>query len=330
MSTLGDAYDYDVFFSYAWAGDTGDQHMREWSRKIADTIRTLLSQRFNRGDVRLNAFLDRDVLRGGQDLDRELKSAVQRSGILVAMVSDHYASPYCQKELNWFCEGLTEANFADHVCILRMQEVSEGLWPAALQGTDAKPRLFIDFCDERGQPINMAGFILSGSLADLVTPINRVVVEIADKITAMQKKISAREAYVRSQKLPVEPVIFLEAEQADLEQWMWCSAQLRAVPSIIWPQRAPVPATAVVNGEEYDGCEALLLLRSRVDDDIGRRIKAAYLSRRKLYRDKEQTIPWALLDLFDDPPPESDAFHLPRVPLKGDWLPVLRGALREA
>lgn len=327
MSTLGDSYEYDVFFSYAWATDTGDSYMRDWCRKIADTIRTRLSQRFNRDGVKLNVYLDRDKAKSGQDLDRELEEATRRSAIFVAMVSDHYASDYCRKEVGWFCEGLPEGSFADHVCILRMQDVSDGKWPPPLLNKDGKPRLYVDFSDDDGQPLNMTGFILNGSLADLIDPINKVVVEISDKMSTIKKNINARTAYAKSQKLPAEPLMFLEAEQTDLEKWLWCKAQLRSVPSIPWPLRAPIPATAAEAGGEYAGCEALLLLRSRMGDDIDNRIKAAYLYRRSLLSGEKQVPSWAVLDEFDDPPLAGEAFEVPHVPLKGDWLSALRVAL---
>ena len=38
MSVLGDRYDYDVFFSYAWATPTGVPYLRDWTRAIADTV----------------------------------------------------------------------------------------------------------------------------------------------------------------------------------------------------------------------------------------------------------------------------------------------------
>ncbi len=160
MSALGDQYEFDVFFSYAWARDTDDTKLRDWSRKIADTITTLLKQRFNGSGTKFQVYLDRDLTKSAQDIDRELESATKRSAILVSMVSNYYDTDYCRKEVDWFCDKLAADGgaIADHVCILRIQDVAQGRWPKRLSAPDGKPLVYLDFCDEIGQPIDMARF----------------------------------------------------------------------------------------------------------------------------------------------------------------------------
>ena len=47
MSIVSDAYEYDVFYSYAWATNpTGDPALCNWTRMVADTISRLVRVRF--------------------------------------------------------------------------------------------------------------------------------------------------------------------------------------------------------------------------------------------------------------------------------------------
>src|SRR5262245_48470442 len=104
MSVLGGEYKFDVFFSYAWATKTEDPSLRNWSRKVADSIGALLRQRFNGSTAELHVYLDRDESRSGDDLSQHLKEAVEQSAIFVGLVSNFYSSDYCQREMNWFCD----------------------------------------------------------------------------------------------------------------------------------------------------------------------------------------------------------------------------------
>jgi hypothetical protein len=329
MSSLGEPFVYDVFFSYAWANRTEDPHFRDWCRKIADTISTLLKQRFNGDGVTFRSYLDRDQNKSGQDIALELQTASQSSAIFVAMVSDYYDSYYCQQEVSWFFDQLTAngAGPADHVCILRMQDVQAGKWPARLKGLNGAPLSYMDFCNASGQPIDMAKFVLNGSLDGLAEPVEKAAIEIADKLVSIRKRLEAKATYRRSQQRPDRPLLFFEAEAKDRERWAECGRRLKDVPSIVLPARDPIPANAAANGKTFAGCDGLVLLRSRSEDEIGDRIKSAYLQLRTIFRESEQTVPWALLDEVDEPPPESEAFDLPRVRLQGDWLPALQKAL---
>jgi hypothetical protein len=327
MSALGSTFEYDVFFSYAWATNTGDPYLRDWCRKIADTIVTLLKQRFNGDNVNFHAYLDRDQAKTAQDLDQELQAATGRSAIFVAMVSNYYTSDYCQREMNWFCDKLAvdRAAIADHVCVLRMQKVGDGKWPSRFTAANGAPLMYLDFCNSSGQPIDMAKFMLNGSLEGLADPVEKAALEIADKISEIGKKLSAKAEFQRLQKLPDMPLFFIEAETRDRQRWTECGLRLKEVPGIVLPALGPMPATATPNGTAFSGCDGLVMLRSRPEDEIGERIKSAYLLLRTI--SPEKTPKWALLDELDDPPPECGAFYMPRVRLQGDWVPALQKAL---
>ncbi len=129
---------------------------------------------------------------------------------------------------------------------------------------------------------------------------------------------------------PDRLLLFFEAESQDKERWAECQRLLYSARTIVLPSTEPKPATEVANDEEYLGCNGLLMLRHRAQDDIGRRVKHAYLRRRQIFVEKEQSVPWAILDDLGDPPPESETYGIPCVQLSGDWIAALQKALSGA
>jgi len=330
MAVLGDRYDYDVFFSYAWATDTGDTHLREWSRRVGEATMGLLRVRFNGSGKDFAYYLDRDQNSSAEDLDARLKRCVERSAVFVALVSPYYDSPYCAKEVEWFCDGvgLGGEALAERMCLLRIQHTPDDSWPPRLRGTNGKPLLYKDLCNENGQPRGLASFIVEGRLTGIADLIEEVALEIADKITALANRQQAQEQYLESQSPPDKPLFFFEAEPVDRERWVECGKSLREVPSIVLPAGAPKPATEICPEQDLEGCYGILMLRSRSSDDFSRRIRKAYLHRQKLFRERQEIVPWALLDDVDPPPPEEEAYDIPRVKLQGDWLKSLQQAFR--
>jgi hypothetical protein len=333
MSVLGDRFKYDVFFSYAWGTSTGDPHLRDWCRAIADAVASMLRIRFNASGS-FNAYLDRDESRSGQDLDVELKQAAERSGIFIAFISPFYSSDYCQKELAWFCDGngLKGDALADRVCLLKVQDTPDDRWPDRFRGTSGQPLLYKGLCDDHGQPMSMMQFLLEKALRGMADKINEIVLEVADKISSMERRLRAQEQYIKAQAPPDKPVYFLEAEPKDQPRWAELNKFIRDVPSIVLPA-APKPATAICPDEDLKACDGMLMLRSRSDDNFSQRIQSAYLQRRELFRRPgEKTIPWipwVLLDEVDPPPPEEAIYGIPRVKVEGDdWLEDVKQAMR--
>jgi hypothetical protein len=332
MSVLGDRYDYDVFFSYAWGTATGDPHLRDWSRAIADTTASLLRIRFNASGS-FHPYLDRDESRTGQDLDVELKQAAGRSGIFVAFISPFYNADYCRKEVEWFCDGLGLKGDAlkDRICLLKVQETPDEIWPDLFRSSSGKPLLYKTLCDDHGQPMSITKFLLGGKLLDLADQINDLTLEIADKISSLARRLKAQEIYMQTQTPPDKPMYFLEAEPTDQSRWTEYSKFIKDVPSIVLPAGAPKPATAI-SDDDLKACDGMLMLRSRSDDDFSRRIQSAYLHRRELFRRPGEKsppwIPWVLLDEVEPAPPEQATYDIPRVKLEGEWLENVKQAMR--
>lgn len=334
MAAIGGNFVHDVFFSYAWAVEkTEGPEFRDWCRAVADQIQVRLRQTFNKEDVRFDAYLDRDKAKSGQELSEELRRAAERCGVFVAMVSDYYRSPYCTDEMNWFCDRMKREGsaLANHLCILRVQAVSEGAWPGRFAESNGKPFGYLDFCDTSGEPIDMTEFINKVPTPGWVEPVKRAVLEIGEKLKAIKVSLRAREQFEKSQLAPDRPVLFLEAEAQDRARWSECGSILSDAQSIVLPAQAPKPATAITAEAELRDCDGLLLLRSRAGDEILSRVSRAYRERRELSKRSTQplpkALPWVLVDDLDEPPSEIAPFQVPRVRTSGDWPSEVKKAL---
>jgi hypothetical protein len=333
MSVVGGSYEYDVFFSYAWAeGETNDQALRDWSRMVADQISTLIKVRFSKVGT-LNRYLDRDVNnKSGIELDKSLQKAAEKAAVFVAMISPYYDSDYCQKELCWFLDraAIEGGTCAERLCLFVIQDDDELKWPSRLRELNGTRLLYKKFHSESGQPLELASFLNRAPTPLLAAPIEDAALEIGNKIKAMKDKMQARIDYEVSQRVPDNLIVFLEAEKEDEVRWAERRRQLREEgANIILPAKAPpMPATSLQNpATTYIGCDGMVLLRSRADDAIGERIKRAYLDRRQIYREGNGMVPWALLDELDEPPPEGEAFDIPRVVPVGAWVAELQQKL---
>lgn len=339
MSAISDKYEYDVFFSYAWALEaTDDPHFRDWCREVADGIASLLRVRFNTNGRKLEVYLDRDKGKPGQALSEKLKAAAERSAVFVAMVSDYYQTDWCQREQDWFCDQIAAdgAALADRVCILRVQATSEGTWPKRFADPGGGPRVYLDFCDKGGQPINLAEFLYKAPTPGLAQPTEQAALDISAKLDAIKLHLLARAAYESSRLPPDSPVLYFEAEPKDQPQWSELVRVLERMPNIVLPAQSPVPADAVTDAEQaYGACDGMVLLRSRPGDNIVPRVKRAYQDLRRINKEHRAngraTVPWVLLDGLDEPPPpDLEPFKIRRVPARGDFAPELQKALFDA
>lgn len=331
MSVVGPRYTYDVFFSYAWAiEETHDPSFRDWCRAVADDVTKLLRQSYNHpGQPEVRIFLDRDVTRSAQDLRTELQSASESSAIFVALVSNFYESEYCREEAAWFCDKLAKsgADFADHVCVLRVQDFQAHALPPQFLHNGEAP-LHLDFCDPDGQPINMSEFMCCAPKPDLAQPIRNAALEIKDKIKKIREKEAAL-VEIEGQLRPDKQIVFVEAETCDLVRWSEVAQHLQINRNIVLPEAPPpTPATAVAMTKiTYGRCDGLLMLRCRPGDDIKPRVTQAYRDRREMLAKNQIMLPWVLLDDHDPPDPICVAFKIPRVRAEGDWASAVKRAM---
>src|SRR4051812_20335755 len=93
LSYVGDPFEYDVFVSYAHAEvETEAPDMRLWSRYVAERLRSRLATALNTGHPTLGVkiFFDDRGLRSGDPLTETLRKKVQRSALLLIMMSPLY------------------------------------------------------------------------------------------------------------------------------------------------------------------------------------------------------------------------------------------------
>ena len=94
MSYVGEPFEYDVFVSYAHAeAETKAPLIRDWSKHVAGRLRDLLATAL---DVdappgsEVKVFLDDRGLVSGQPLTETLRDKVQRSALLLVLMSPLY------------------------------------------------------------------------------------------------------------------------------------------------------------------------------------------------------------------------------------------------
>src|SRR5262249_60179142 len=108
MSYVGAPFDYDLFVSYAHAeAETKAPLIRNWSRHCAGRIRELLATALNvESDLsgsEVQVFFDDRVLVSGQPLTQTLREEVQRSALLLVLMSRLYPNTrWCMNELESF------------------------------------------------------------------------------------------------------------------------------------------------------------------------------------------------------------------------------------
>lgn len=333
MSIVSDAYEYDVFYSYAWATNpTGDPALCNWTRMVADTISRLVRVRF--GSVgKFKPYLDRDANEySAAELDATLQRAAESSAIFVAFISPYYQSDYCQKELSWFLERVKKQGsvLTDRMCLYVVQHVPSEQWPRPLREGSGTQLFYKEFHDGHGQPLEMAAFLLGAPTPLLAQPTQNAALEIGNKLEMMRTRAAAKSGYWGASRR--KPVLYLEAEQKDEARWTEHRQELKKAANIILPAAAPpTPATALADGKAtYADCDGVVLLRSRENDDIGSRLSRAYRDLRDIQTAQDRDVRWALLDELDQPSPEGEEYEIPRVTARGEWVPELRRILLES
>jgi len=330
MTIAGGTYRHDVFYSYAWGEkQLGTGALRDWTRNYINHVNTLLKLRFNNNSQQLSIFLDSECLENGARLDAALEKAVRGSALFVAVISKFYRDSYASRELRWFLDQMAAdgSNLDQRLLILLIDRVDEDQWPAELRDRSGDRILFqrLHDDDEDGAPLDFSQFIMGGPTPQLGAPGKETALEIQKKLVAIKKDNEARTAYESAQRPPASSIVFFEAESQDEPNWKTHRQHLSGAEHIILPAATPQPATAMTEAT-YGDCDGMVLLRSREDDQIAERLRKAYLGRRAVLS-KGKLVPWVLLDELDNPPPEADAYRIPSVVPRGDWVPELQRKL---
>jgi TIR domain len=154
LSYVGEPFEYDIFVSYAWAeAETKTNLLRNWSTYVAEHLKDLLALAFNVEEgAEIRVCFDKDELVSGQPLTQTLREKVQRSALLLVLMSPFYPKKggWCLEELEWFFQQADQdGRGQEHCVVLRIQPLSDDAWPERLRDARGKPVLFRDFFDRK-------------------------------------------------------------------------------------------------------------------------------------------------------------------------------------
>jgi hypothetical protein len=126
-----DAYDYDIFVSYAHVDDMPLPGATQgWVTTFSTCIKMKLAQKLGRNDA-YALWMDHE-LRGGQPITPHILETVRRSAILLVVLSPGYiASSWCRRELETFHSLIAEGQ-ARHVFVVELDPIDKAELPSAL------------------------------------------------------------------------------------------------------------------------------------------------------------------------------------------------------
>jgi hypothetical protein len=359
LSYVGDPFDYDVFVSYAHAevetkthGIVGVGHdaraeasvqpehlpsIREWSKFVAWRLRYLLATALNvEGSAEVQVFLDDRVLVSGQPLTQTLREKVQRSALLVVLMSPLYPKKsWCLDELEWFFQQTAhDGRSQEHCTVLRIQPLAEDAWPKHLRDERGKAVVFRDFVDPRTElPICLTNLGAPQLQDALLEP----YIELRGKLRSLRNQLEARRRLTvpTTQKPADRPVIYLDAAPDEEALWQSVKGELKDL-AIVRPVKL-----AQANGDadlldrarqkerrhQFALSNGLVLLYSGRDSWLEDAVATSYLDRR-LLRQRQCNLPWAILDHVGSKPSVADDYDVPCVPAtSGEWQRALLTAL---
>jgi hypothetical protein len=341
LSYVGKPFDYDLFVSYAHAeAETKAPLIRDWSKNNVGRIRELLATALNvecdLSGSEVQVFLDDRVLVSGQPLTQALREKVQRSALLLVLMSPLYANKsWCLDELEWFFQQTAhDGRGQEHCTVLRIQPLGEDAWPKRLRDERGKPVLYHDLVD----PLTELPICLTNLRApQLEEALLKPFIEIKGKLTSLRKQLQARRHMTISgtQRPADRPVIYFEADPDEEALWQSLKGELRDL-AIVRPANLPQ-----ANGDsdpldreqqkqrqvQFASSDGLVLLHGRCDTWIENAVANGYLDRR-LLRQRHLDLPWAILDRIGAPPKIADVYDVPCVPAaSGEWPRQLLVAL---
>jgi hypothetical protein len=332
LSFIGEPFEYDIFVSYAHAdAETEAPDMHLWSRYVAERLRDGLAAALNSGDPTsaVKVFLDDRVLRSGDPLTETLREKVQRSALLIVMMSPLYPKKmWCLDELKWFfAQAAQDGRGQRHCTVLRIQLLHNTAWPKQLKDERGNPVVFRDFADSAtGLPQGLD----DREAPALKSAIRDTHIELLKKLKELRAQREARRDYQQQAVVPepVQPVLYLHAQPQELPQWVETRTELEPR-AIVHPDSLPEPAAddslqqrqSEQRLREYTWCDGIVLLRAGAPDELLRiEVMAAYKDRQRLYQQRHRNIPWAIVDRLGDAPPVYSAYRVPCVAAAGqDW-----------
>ena len=134
MGYLSD-HEHDIFVSYAHS------ELNDWSKRLVEDARRFVATGLGlRQANQVDLWMDYKIC-GNQPLTEHLRAKVERSGVLLVLMSEWYLeSSWCHDEVEWFLNTVRHKRAGRPIFVVRVRSTDHATWP--------KP-----FKDERGHPL---------------------------------------------------------------------------------------------------------------------------------------------------------------------------------
>ena len=146
-------FTYDYFISYAVVDDeTAAGVQTGWVTNLVRSVAVELERTIG-GRGRLNSFWDRQDLARNQQLEEQIRNALQSTACFVLVLTEGYlGSPWCLRELQWFREAASrQARSNSRIFVVDQGNIPESIrrqqfdghltYPFFEQGVDGRPRI---------------------------------------------------------------------------------------------------------------------------------------------------------------------------------------------
>jgi hypothetical protein len=165
-------YKHDVFISYSHLDDRSATDEPGWVSQFRKALVAELSRRLGR-DVEQTIWRD-DRLNGQHAFDKTIETALQNTGIMIALYSASYAtSDYCKKEREWFVKAATKdcgIDVGDQTRLfnVRLMNFDRSKWPAEFANHAGFEFFSVTANNKLGRALDPSAPLFKERLADVV------------------------------------------------------------------------------------------------------------------------------------------------------------------
>jgi hypothetical protein len=204
-----DAYDHDIFISYAHVDDEPLPGAGQgWVTTFTTCVKTKLAQKLGRNDA-YSLWMDYE-LRGGQPITPHILGRVRRSAMLLVVLSPGYvASDWCRRELETFAGFISEGQ-ERRVFVVELDPLNEAERPPHL--ADLKRSRFWTANRISGTPRPLGNPVLD---AEYYSAVDDLIREIVTELKGLK---SAEPRSAAATPLTSNGTVFLAEVTDDLEE----------------------------------------------------------------------------------------------------------------
>jgi hypothetical protein len=139
MGYLSD-YEHDIFVSYAHS------ELNDWSKRLVDDARRFVATGLGlRQANQVDLWMDYKIS-GNQPLTEQLRAKVERSGVLLVLMSEWYLeSSWCRDEVEWFLKTVRHKRAGRPIFVVRVRSTDHAAWPKLFKDERDHPLIGYDF-----------------------------------------------------------------------------------------------------------------------------------------------------------------------------------------